>query len=73
MAEIRSAGGKRQRRSAEDWREIFVRRAVSGLPIGAFLPTGTAIENGSDLQNTRETCVLPPNFAAVSIYGTAPR
>ena len=73
MAEIRSAGGKRPRRSAEDWREIFERRALSGLPIAAFLPTGTAIENGPDLLDTRETCVLPPNFAAVAIHGTAPR
>ena len=36
MAETRSAGGKRQRRSAEEWREIFERRAASGLPIAAF-------------------------------------
>ncbi len=36
MAETRKSGGRRQRRSAEEWREIFERRAASGLPIAAF-------------------------------------
>lgn len=36
MAETTDPSGTRQRRSAEDWREIFERRAASGLPIAAF-------------------------------------
>ena len=36
MAETVHPGGTHQRRSAEEWREIFERRAASGLPIAAF-------------------------------------
>ena len=36
MAETTHLRGKRQRRSAEEWREIFERRAASGLPVADF-------------------------------------
>ena len=36
MAETRISGGRHQRCSAEEWREIFERRAASGLSITAF-------------------------------------
>ena len=36
MAETTTSGGRRQRRSAEEWREIFERRAASGPPIVDF-------------------------------------
>ena len=36
MAEARKSGGTQQRRSAEEWREVFERRAASGLSIAAF-------------------------------------
>ena len=36
MAETTNTGVTHQRRSAEEWREIFERRAASGLPIAAF-------------------------------------
>ncbi|MBP8163788.1 MAG: IS66 family insertion sequence element accessory protein TnpB [Propionivibrio sp.] len=36
MAETTHPGGTHQRRSAEEWHEIFERRAASGLPIAAF-------------------------------------
>ena len=36
MAERANSGGVRQRRSAEEWREIFEWRAASGLTITAF-------------------------------------
>ncbi len=36
MAEVTKAGGTHQRRSAEEWRDIFERRAASGLSIATF-------------------------------------
>jgi len=36
MAEVTKSGGTQHRRSAEEWREIFERRAKSGLAIAAF-------------------------------------
>jgi len=36
MAETRISGGRQQRRSAEEWRGIFERRAASGLSIATF-------------------------------------
>ena len=36
MAETRISGGRHQRCSAEGWREIFERRAASGLSMATF-------------------------------------
>jgi len=36
MAEVANSGGVQKRRSASDWREIFERRAASGLSIAVF-------------------------------------
>ena len=36
MAKVTNAGGTHQRRSAEEWRGIFERRAASGLSIATF-------------------------------------
>lgn len=36
MARARESGGTRKRRSASEWRELFERRAASGLSIMAF-------------------------------------
>ena len=36
MAEVTNAGGTHQRRSAEEWRDIFERRAASGLSMATF-------------------------------------
>jgi transposase-like protein len=36
MAETRISGGRHQRCSAEEWRDIFERRAASGLSIATF-------------------------------------
>ena len=36
MAKVTNAGGTHQRRSAEEWRDIFERRAASGLSIATF-------------------------------------
>ena len=36
MARAGTSGGTRKRRSASEWREIFERRAASGLSIVAF-------------------------------------
>ena len=36
MAKVTNAGGTHQRRSAEEWRDIFERRAASGLSMATF-------------------------------------